>query len=551
MTNPEAKEWMKGKIVTDAFKEQELKELAVITQSSMRWLFDFKGLTMQKKFLEAFVTLFEESFKDVPEFQVCGMESGALPLVAAIAMHSPKCRNAFYIRKSRKKHDLANLVEGAPLPGIPIILVDDILNRGNTFTKQMVILRGQGYTVSACFALLRFRDLEVYEDALGDAMRVESVFEVNDFNEKLNIVNVTQDTKDNSHLYNKWTHTWRVTLSKYNPYYVVPKSAPVMDAETVYMGSDDGYMRAISKETGQVLWEHSIDFGVAGKRILSSPALRDGKIFFGAYDGNFYCLDAKTGKRLWVFLDGDWVGASPSVSEDGQTVYIGLEFGLFKKQGGVAAIDIKTGKAKWTYYEMTGLTHASPAVNTKLGVVVSGCNDKFIYCLDRKTGNLKWKFETKGEVKYSAVFDEKRKLVIIAGMDGGVYCIHTETGELYHRFSAFSGFYSNPLLYKDMIIIGSLDKNIYCYDLVQKKEIWHRATRGRIFASPARLDDRIFIGSNDGVLYELDVMTGSAQTLTVFTERIVNKICVGIEKGKRVLYVPTHACQLYKLIERD
>ena len=81
--------------------------------------------------------------------------------------------------------------------------------------------------------------------------------------------------------------------------------------------------------------------------------------------------------------------------------------------------------------------------------------------------------------------------------------------------------------------------------------MWRFATKGRIFASPARLDDRIFIGSNDGVLYELDAMTGSAQSLTVFTERIVNKICVGIEKGKRVLYVPTHACQLYKLIEKE
>lgn len=544
----EAKSYLRERIINKAFVKDEVGLLDEFTQRNMNWVMNFKSLSMDKLFLEAFVVLFDETFKEFNRVQVCGMESGALPFVTAIRLHSKICISAFYIRKSAKKSDLAKMVEGEILKDVPIIIIDDLINDGNTVKKQLTVLESLGFESSDLFSLLRFRENKDYESVFGKIFKVKSVFDLNDFTSELGVINKNNQT---SHLPNfyAWEGLWKIKLSKHNPFIVVPKSAPVADEKYVYIGSDDGGMRAISKLDGKVIWEMKIPFGGGGKRIFSSPALYKDNIFFGGYDGTFYCLDAVTGKRRWLFMDADWIGSSPVVSPIGDAVYIGLEFGLFKKRGGVAAVDIKTGKLLWGYYDMTGLTHASPAISLKLNVVICGCNDNFIYCFDRKKGDLLWKFETQGEVKYAAVFDEKRKLVIIGSMDGGIYCIHTETGELYHLFETRGAFYSNPILFEDKVIIGNLDKKIYCFNLSKKKEVWAIETKGRVFASPVKHKESIFIGTNEGAVYELNVHTGKVISLIQLTERVVNKIIIEEEKGKRVLFVPTHACELYKFEE--
>lgn len=535
-------------IVKDVFKQEELQELNKITQKDLAWIFDFKTLSLDKKFLTAFVSAFEDAFSDVESFQVCGMESGAIPFVSAIALLSPKCKNAFYIRKSSKKHDLAHLIEGKPAEGLPLIIVDDLINRGGTVQKQLAILKDVQQKPEAVFTILRFRDKEDYREAFGDSLRIESVFELNDFQSSLGLSN-KHDKATKPLTKGAWEFAWRLKLSSSNPYYVVPKSGIVCDDEKIYVGTDTGYMYAVSRDKGEIVWGSKIDFGTMGKSIFSTPALYKDRLYFGAYDGNLYCLDTSTGKRVWVFMDGDWIGSSPCVSADGKVVYVGLEFGLINKRGGVAAVGATTGRALWTYYEMSGLTHASPAVSIKLGVVVCGCNDNFIYCLDRKSGKLKWKFETKGEVKYSSVFDEKRRIVIVASMDGNVYCLSTDTGDVYAIFSAVGAFYSTPFLHQDCVFIGSLDKWVYCFSLKIKEMIWKFETKGRIFASPVVYKNSLFIGSNDGRLYEIDTVRGEAISAIQLSDRIVNRVVVSEEKGAKVIYIGTHGCELYKYIE--
>lgn len=546
MNASESKSYLRDKIVKECFKQEEIQKISNFAGTKISWIFDFKKVSMEKPFLEHFIYLFEDTFKDLEEYQICGLESGAVPFITTIALHSKKCKNAFYFRKSAKKSDLSHQVEGGPMAGIPLIIVDDILNFGNTFKKQIVFLEALEIIPYAVFSIIRYRNKEEYKDIFSKVEKVESIFEINDFTNDLKISNLLEPKPPN---YDLWKADWKIKFSQHNPYIVVPKSAPASYLDYVYIGGDDGRMRCISKKDGTIQWESHQIFGGGGKRIFSSPVIGHGSVFFGGYDGNFYCLDALTGKQKWIFFDGDWIGSSPSISDDGKFVYIGLEFGLFKKHGGVAALDVKTGKLIWSFYGMSGLTHASPAVSKKLNVVVCGCNDGFVYCFNFKTGDLMWKLKTNGEVKYGAVFNEKKKLVVIGSMDGGLYCINTNTGEIYHKFEARFGFYSNAVLLENKIIIGSLDKNIYCFDLNQKKEIWKVTTRGRIFASPNIYKDNVFIGSNDGILYELQSESGEIVSVTQLTERIVNRAIVEYQNNKRVIYVSTQACELYKFSE--
>ncbi|HEY2930970.1 MAG TPA: PQQ-dependent dehydrogenase, methanol/ethanol family [Acidobacteriota bacterium] len=68
-----------------------------------------------------------------------------------------------------------------------------------------------------------------------------------------------------------------------------------------------GKLIAMTPETGKIQWEH---------RILSPPwagvlSTAGNLVFSATPSGNFYALDARTGKELWHFNGGDRVYASP------------------------------------------------------------------------------------------------------------------------------------------------------------------------------------------------------------------------------------------------
>lgn len=537
-------------VVESVYKKGEIQRVSVAGGKPVKWIFDFKAQSLKSDFLREYARCFwdlcNKQFRG--SVQIGGMESGAISLVTGISLLAPEGRvvNPFYIRKSRKKSDLANVLEGA-LTDDPIILVDDILNEGRAIRKQIAIIEDLGKKVSALFVCIRYRDMSHYQDLLDRGIVIVSIFELNDFQSVLPVQNFVFKAVDKPR-FDKYLPDYKIRLTDSpNFYLVVPKSAPLLVDELLYLGADDGTFHCIRAIDGVREWTYRVPFGTAGKYIFSSPVVYRDRVIFGAYDGNLYCLNRFTGKREWVFSDADWIGSSPCVNEADGVVYVGLEFGLPDRRGGVVAVDIRTGKVKWGNYTFRGLVHASPAYNQKSSLVVCGSNDGNMYALAAATGKIVWRFGTLDEVKYGAVFDEKRGLVVFGGIDGWLYVLQMRDGLLYHKFRAHFGFYSTPALFRNLAIAGSLDKNIYGFNLDTKQTEWVFETAGRVFASPIVEGESVFIGSNDGRLYELEARTGKVLSVVQFSERIVNRIQIASRSnGKRVLYVPTHAGELYR-----
>jgi outer membrane protein assembly factor BamB/orotate phosphoribosyltransferase len=536
-------------IQKEVFKQDEIKKISLDGEGVEKsWIFDFKATSLRADFLQEYSGSFWGAFTDISSIQIGGMEAGALALIASVSLGSKIHTNTFYIRKSRKKSDLANLIEGEMEKDIPIVLVDDILNSGSTFKKQILILEERGYKVMALFVCLRFRDMSYYKEITDKGIAVYSIFELNDFAKVLPVANLVNKEKIDTL---KYTEKYSISLTnKPNLYVVVSKSAPLLIGDHLYVGVDGGYFYCLNKNDGSVVWVYKVMFGAGGKYILSSPAVYKDTVIFGAYDGNVYCLDRFTGKKKWVFVDADWVGSSPCIDESRGVVYIGLEFAIQGKQGGVVAIDIETGKEIWKNYSIKGYVHATPLYNKKYDLVFCGSNDHFMYAMDARSGEIVWRFEVGGDIKYGSVVDEERGLLIFGAFDGYLYIIKIKDGSLYHKFQAYAGFYSTPIIVEGTIVIGSLDKYVYCFDISIKQLVWKKSTLGRVFASPTLYGKSIFIGSNDGRLYELDYRTGVLITTTQFSERIVNKAQVEGVGDKIIVYVLTHTGSIVKL-ERD
>ncbi|MFZ2886929.1 MAG: PQQ-binding-like beta-propeller repeat protein [Minisyncoccia bacterium] len=500
------------------------------------WIFDFRRIMLEAEWLDRYAELFWERFANHTPFQVGGMETAAIPLVAAIVMKSKQRGtpvNGFYIRKSRDKDGLMRQIEGT-LSDEPIILVDDIINSGNSFLKQVEVLATNGKRVAHVFALLAFRPLDAYHLLTKRNIHVSHIFSLHEFG-----VALPTGEQAPRELFETM---WKFAARDPGFEYVVPKSAPLLDETHMYFGSDDGVFRALDQATGTPVWEFTTGAHPKHKGIFSSPTLHKGVVYFGAYDGNVYALDAKTGAKRWANTDADWIGSSPALAPEKNLLFIGLEFGLFRKLGGVAAIDMQTGKTRWSD-RTTQFTHGSPLYIQEENLVVVGSNDYVAYAHDADTGVRKWTYQTAGEIKARPAYDAERRLILVPSLGGPLYAFSAK-GEIRWAFSS-GGFYSNPLVRGSVVYAASVDKSLYCLDLTTGKKKWSFGTKGRIFASPVIADDSLWIGSNDGQLYELDPESGHLKGSHLFTERIVNAIAYN--ETTRHFFVPTVANELYAL----
>ncbi len=281
-------------------------------------------------------------------------------------------------------------------------------------------------------------------------------------------------------------------------------------------------------------------------------------VYFGGYDGNFYALDAATGKKKWISFEADWVGSSPAIAPELNLVFVGLEFGLWRKRGGIAALDATTGKTVWAYREMPCFTHSSPLYLARTQQVVIGSNDGCVYLFDGKTGKLVWKYRSgtpseheldtgfsAHDIKESFAYDPKQDCIVFGNRNGMLCSISRQHGTLLASFQAEFGFYSTPLVHDGHIYASSLDKNLYCIDIETGKEVWRWNGGARLFASPTLIEGHLFQGANTGRLTELDPKTGEEISSHTLPERITNRTAYNPETKR--FFVPTFANEIYCL----
>lgn len=538
---------LKQLIEAEVFVTKERQRIVSAQGTESNWLFDFRRILMRGEVLELLGDVFWERYNSKFPLQLGCLEVAGIPMVTGIAcrLHALEHPvNAFFIRKSRKKHGLLNMIEGE-IDDTKIILVDDIINSGKSFMRQVEVLESLGKKVDTIFTILQFRDESFYSYFLEKGIAVESLFTLDDFSDSLGLHNL--GIREEKRVSTPFTVEWYFKSENPNYFYVVPKSAPAVDDTKLYFGSDSGNFWALNQRDGSVTWKFKVGLHAKGKNIFSSPVVHKGVVYFGAYDGNFYALDTATGKPKWIFMEADWIGSSPAIAPKLGLVFVGLEFGFWKKKGGIVALRVDTGEKVWEY-TTPDYVHSSPAYDTKSALVVCGSNNNATYALHAKTGKVVWKFQTEGEVKASFAFYDKKKYVVFASHDSYIYILKVKTGELVKKIKTEFAIYSTPLVYGDRVYVGALDKKLYCIDLNTLEISWEFLTSGRIFASPFEWRGHIYIGSNDARLYELDPVSGNNTAVFQATERITNAATVSSD-GKRLL-LPTFANEIFCL-KRD
>ena len=190
---------------------------------------------------------------------------------------------------------------------------------------------------------------------------------------------------------------------------------------------------------------------------------------------------------------------------DGKSLYIGDDVGC------MYCLDIKTGETKWSFD--TGMRIVgSPAVAD--GVVVFGSANYQIYGLDAKTGAVRWTYTTKQAVMGAATIHQG--VAYIGGGDGRMLALDVQSGALKWSFDELKNYVlTRPLVYSDKLYFGAWDTHFYALNLADGSLVWKwNNGKGNPKLSPASVwpvaaNGKIFITAPDRYFTCLDAETGA------------------------------------------
>lgn len=283
------------------------------------------------------------------------------------------------------------------------------------------------------------------------------------------------------------------------------RSSPAIVNGTVYVGNEDRHLYALNAENGAMQWRHE-----TSGPVFSAPAVVDTTVYVGSIDlggygdsafakesvtseSRLYALDAETGTKRWVFRTGGGVRSSPAVVDG--TVYVG------SWDGHLYAVDAKTGKEVWRF-KTGGKVYTTPAVAG--GRVYFGSNDNHVYAVDKETGQKEWQFATAADsvdpvvprISSPAV---AKGTVYIGSLDRYVYALDAGTGKKEWSFKTGGMVASSPSVTGETVYVGSDDGRVYALDAETGEKRWNFDTGEEVgTSSPAIWNGAVYIGTQGG-----------------------------------------------------
>ena len=162
-------------------------------------------------------------------------------------------------------------------------------------------------------------------------------------------------------------------------------STPAVSEGVAYFGDLGHRMYAVSLDDCSLQWPAPVDLGGG---IGSTPLVLDGKVYVGAFDRNYYVLDAATGEARALFKAGGWFWSGTAT--DGKRLFAP------NMDGKLYAMDLRAGEVIWEF-DTEGAVLSTPVVVN--GQVVVGSDTKTLYVLDAERGGKVWEYPLDGQVR--------------------------------------------------------------------------------------------------------------------------------------------------------
>jgi outer membrane protein assembly factor BamB len=272
---------------------------------------------------------------------------------------------------------------------------------------------------------------------------------------------------------------WAVDLSP-NEYttenrYPIPAVADGM----IYAGTFEGALVALSTETGEIVWQRSL----STQPLIASPAVAGGVLYVATPEGAILAIDPGTGETTW-----EWTG--DAAIDTGQPAVGGDHLYISNVDGDLVAIDTASGQTGW----IADLNQAHRVTAYRDGVVyTAGLNNRY-YALDAATGAVNWMSEPlSGEQTLNPVVTPK--LLIATSQAGVLQALDLATGEVVWSGDG-PGDSSSPHASSTAVYVKSPDQTAFiAYDLETGAELG-RAPLSDVGSTAAISGDTLVLSGN-------------------------------------------------------
>lgn len=295
------------------------------------------------------------------------------------------------------------------------------------------------------------------------------------------------------------------------------KSSPVSDGYSLFLGSDRGFFAKVN-EKGKVDWRIQTS---APQGIHGSAVIADSNVFWGDYNGILYSANKDSGAINWLLDLGDTIGSSPLFYENSLLVSVET---FSRPNGFLARINAKNGEVQWLSEFLGGHPHSSPSLSEDGESVYVGANSNYLYSIQTRTGQTNWRFKTGGPIKGTPAVWQNH--IYFASWDGYFYKLSNQ-GQLVWKSvieaSQSSATFSKKL---DMAFISSNTGKTFGFELTRGKKIWEHIGVGPFMSSPViQIDvktgkELLYGNCHRFTICQFDPKTGSVKREFRFDSRV-------------------------------
>lgn len=272
---------------------------------------------------------------------------------------------------------------------------------------------------------------------------------------------------------------------------------------TLYIGRIDGFVTALSIK--QLLAQHPADLSIKPLweyetlgQISGSPNLVGDNLLVGSYDNSMYTFEAKTGRKTGQFETGYYINGTAAV------------WHRYMMFGGcdawVRVVDVSTGEMTDSL-ELDSYVPASPAI---LDGVACACDyNGNVYEMTLNNGKIVnhrklLSTSTDNDGQEGGVVSmptlTHRDVYILSG-DRYISCIERATGQVkWRKMLRGQTGECSPLVAQDKVLVCTKDGHISILDSEDGKELWHYEAGEQIIASPAIIKDHLLVLTSRGTL---------------------------------------------------
>lgn len=291
------------------------------------------------------------------------------------------------------------------------------------------------------------------------------------------------------------------------------RGSAAVAGDSLYFGSADGFLYAVSKRDGQLRWKFQTGGAVAG-----APAIIGSTVIVAGRADTVHALDTADGTLRWSFkmqptlttpTEWNYFTAPPVVGGNMVLVPSG--------DGSLYALDHATGAKRWEFQTGDSLRAAPLVVGD---TVYQPSGDDYVYALSLADGKLRWKFATAG-VGYdlsqgfirSDIFTRpslQNGLLVFGSRDANVYAVDIATQEKKWTFAYDSTWAMSSTIDDGTVLVGwSTNKKINALDLATGTQKWEFNAGAHTYTTALVVGDDTYWGCGDGKIYNLNKHTGA------------------------------------------